>query len=240
LYFLCAFFGLFFFSALVLTSVAKSEIKVGKGSLTFNAGINSQYISRGVDQNKDKVSPFVGADFTYPISSINFYVGAWTAAQDNVTGAGGQERDYYLGLNTTAGLATFDVGYISYNYPGAPTKDIKQYGEWYGKITLAPEKKPYTFGAAYYMDDTDGVKSGTKTLDKDYYEFNATYDFGPVQSQIIYGVLDNDTTTKTVSISKELATVNFTFSYINAEKDSSVSNLNKNRDYLTLSAKKTF
>ena len=56
-----------FVSALVFTSVAKSEIKVGKGSLTFNAGINSQYISRGVDQNKDKVSPFVGADFTYPI-----------------------------------------------------------------------------------------------------------------------------------------------------------------------------
>ena len=231
-----------FASLLFLSQAANAEIKIGQGSLTFNAGVNSQYISRGVDQNKDKASPFVGTDFTYPISksNINFYVGAWTGAQDNVSGAGGQERDYYLGLNTTAGLATFDVGYISYNYPGAPTKDIKQYGEWYGKITLAPEKKPYTFGAAYYMDDTDGVKSGTKKLDKDYYEFNATYDFGPVQSQIIYGVLDNDTTTKTVSISKELATVNFTFSYINAEKESTVSNLDRNRDYLILSAKKTF
>jgi uncharacterized protein (TIGR02001 family) len=229
-----------FASLLFLSQAANAEIKIGKGSLTFNAGINSQYISRGVDQNKDKASPFVGADFTYPISNINFYVGAWTGAQDNVTGAGGQERDYYLGINTTAGLATFDVGYASYNFPGAPTKDIKQYGEWYGKITLAPEKKPYTFGAAYYIDDTDGVKSGRQTLDKNYYEFNATYDFGPVQSQIIYGVLDNDTTTKTVSISKELATVNFTFSYINAEKESSVSNLDRNRDYLILSAKKVF
>ena len=62
-----------------------------------------------------------------------------------------------------------------------------------------------------------------------------------VQSQISYGVLDNDTKTTTLSLSKELVGVGFTLSYINAEKDhATVSNLNKDRDYVTLSAKKTF
>jgi len=230
-----------FASLLFLSQAANAEIKIGQGSLTFNAGVNSQYISRGVDQNKDSASPFVGADFSHPVGNFNFYLGAWTTTQDNVTGAGGQERDYYLGITKSIGIVTLDVGYISYNYPGGTVSDTKQYAEYYGKITLAPEKQPYTFGAAYYFDDTGGVKNGPVKLDRNYYEANATYDFGAVQSQIIYGVLDNDTKTTTVSLSKELAGVGFTLSYINAQKDhATVSNLNKDRDYVTLSAKKIF
>jgi hypothetical protein len=61
-----------------------------------------------------------------------------------------------------------------------------------------------------------------------------------VQSLISYGVLDNDTNTTTVALSKELAGVGFTFSYINAEREGSLSNLNKDREYVTLSAKKVF
>ena len=62
-----------------------------------------------------------------------------------------------------------------------------------------------------------------------------------MQSLISYGVFDNDTNITTVSLSKELAGVGFTLSYINAEKeDANLSQLNKNRDYVTLSAKKTF
>ncbi len=230
-----------FASLLFLSQASNAEIKIGKGSLTFNAGVNSQYISRGVDQNKDTVSPFVGADFTHPVGDFNFYLGAWTTTQDNVTGAGGQERDYYLGITKSIGIATLDLGYISYNYPGGTVSDTKQYAEYYGKITLAPEKQPYTFGAAYYQDDTGGVKaSGNSKNDRNYYEINATYDFGSVQSLISYGVLDNDTNTTTVSLSKELAGVGFTLSYINAERDGSLSNLYKNKEYVTLSAKKVF
>jgi hypothetical protein len=53
----------FFASLLFLSQAANAEIKIGKGSLTFNAGVSSQYIFRGIDQNKDAASPFVGADF---------------------------------------------------------------------------------------------------------------------------------------------------------------------------------
>ena len=146
-----------FASVLLFSQVANAEIKIGKGTLTFNAGVNSQYIFRGVDQNKDDPSPFVGADFSHPLGDFNLYVGVWTGAQDNVAGAGGQEVDYYAGITKSFGPATFDIGYIIMTYPGAATKDIKEVAEYYGKLTIAPDKKPYTFGLAYYADDTGGV-----------------------------------------------------------------------------------
>ena len=233
-----------FASLLFLSQAANAEIKIGKGSLTFNAGASSQYIFRGVDQNKDAASPFVGADFTHPVGDFNLYLGAWTGAQDNVTGAGGQEIDYYAGITKSFGPATFDIGYIIMTYPGAATKDIKEVAEYYGKLTIAPDKKPYTFGLAYYADDTGGVKHTTlttKTLDESYYEVNATYNFGPVQGLVSYGVFENDTNTTTVSLSKELFGAGLTLSYIDAERENvSLSNLNKDREYITLSVKKIF
>jgi uncharacterized protein (TIGR02001 family) len=183
----------------------------------------------------------VGADFTHPVGDFNLYLGAWTGAQDNVTGAGGQEIDYYAGITKSFGPATFDIGYIIMTYPGATLKAEKEVAEIYGKLTIAPDKQPYTFGIAYYADDTGGVKNAeNKKLDQTYYEVNSTYNFGPVQGLVSYGVLENDTNTTTVSLSKELVGIGFTLSYISAERDGSLSNLYKDKEYVTLSAKKVF
>ena len=230
-----------FASVLLLTQVANAEIKIGKGTLTFNAGVSSQYIWRGMDQNRDDASPFLGADFSHPLGDFNLYLGAWTAAQDNVAGAGGQEIDYYAGITKSFGPATFDVGYMILVFPGADAKDAKEVAEYYGKLTIAPDKQPYTLGIAYYVDDTGGYKIQNKDVGGNYYEINATYNFGPAQGLVSYGVFENETKTTTVSVSKEIIGIGFTLSYINAEKDdNTLSALNKNRDYLTLSAKKVF
>jgi uncharacterized protein (TIGR02001 family) len=230
-----------FASVLLLTQVANAEIKIGKGTLTFNAGVSSQYIWRGMDQNRDDASPFLGADFSHPLGDFNLYLGAWTAAQDNVVGAGGQEIDYYAGITKSFGPATFDVGYMILVFPGADAKDAKEVAEYYGKLTIAPDKQPYTLGIAYYVDDTGGYKIQNKDVGGNYYEINATYNFGPAQGLVSYGVFENETKTTTVSVSKEIIGIGFTLSYINAEKDdNTLSALNKNRDYVTLSAKKVF
>ena len=230
-----------FASVLLLTQVANAEIKIGKGTLTFNAGVSSQYIWRGMDQNRDDASPFLGADFSHPLGDFNLYLGAWTAAQDNVAGAGGQEIDYYAGITKSFGPATFDVGYMILVFPGADAKDAKEVAEYYGKLTIAPDKQPYTLGIAYYVDDTGGYKIQNKDVGGNYYEINATYNFGPAQGLVSYGVFENETKTTTVSVSKEIIGIGFTLSYINAEKDdNTLSALNKNRDYVTLSAKKVF
>jgi hypothetical protein len=107
-------------------------------------------------------------------------------------------------------------------------------------LTVAPAKQPYTFGLAYYVDDTDGQKNETSKVDRNYYEVNAGYNFGPVQGFASYGVWDKETKTTTLSLSKEFIGVGFTASYISADKEGSLSGLDKDRDYVTLSAKKVF
>jgi uncharacterized protein (TIGR02001 family) len=232
-----------FASLLFLSQAANAEIKIGKGSLTFNAGVSSQYIFRGIDNNKDAVTPFAGADFTHPAGDFNLYFGVYGAASDGVqTGEGGKEIDYYGGIQKSFGPATFDLGYQLLTWPSADAKSDKNVGEFYAKLTIAPDKQPYTIGLAYYQDDTGSI-AGTeagKKVDQDYKEVNATYNFGPVQSFISYGELANDTKTTTLALSKELVGVGFTLSYINAERDGTASYIHRDREYVTLSAKKVF
>jgi hypothetical protein len=63
----------FFASLLFLSQAANAEIKIGKGSLTFNAGVASQYMY-SEESNKIKLqpSPFAGADFTHPLGDFGF------------------------------------------------------------------------------------------------------------------------------------------------------------------------
>ena len=231
-----------FASLLFLSQAANAEIKIGKGSLTFNAGVSSQYIFRGIDNNKDAVTPFAGADFTHPAGDFNLYFGVYGAASDGVqNGEGGKEIDYYGGIQKSFGPATFDLGYQLLTWPSASAKSDENVGEFYVKLTIAPDKQPYTIGLAYYQDDT-GSYAGTDStkVDQDYKEVNATYNFGAAQGLISYGELANDTKTTTVALSKELVGVGFTLSYISAEKDGTGSYIHRDREYVTLSAKKVF
>ena len=232
-----------FASVILLSQVANAEIKIGKGTLTFNAGVNSQYIFRGIDNNKDAATPSAGADFSHPVGDFNLYLGVYGTASDGVqTGEGGKEIDYYGGIQKSFGPATFDLGYQLLTWPSASAKSDKNVGEFYVKLTIAPDKQPYTVGLAYYQDDTGSI-AGTDTskkVDQDYKEINATYNFGPAQGFISYGELANDTKTTTVAVSKELVGVGFTLSYINAERDGTASYIHRDREYVTLAAKKVF
>ncbi len=232
-----------FASVLLFSQVANAEIKIGKGTLTFNAGVSSQYIFRGIDNNKDAVTPSAGADFSHPVGDFNLYLGVYGAASDGTqVGEGGKEIDYYGGIQKSFGPATFDLGYQLLTWPSASAKADKNLGEFYVKLTIAPDKQPYTIGLAYYQDDTGsylGADSATK-VDQNYKEVNATYNFGPAQGFVSYGELKNDTKTTTVALSKELVGVGFTLSYINAEKDGVGSYIHRDREYVTLAAKKVF
>ena len=232
-----------FASVILLSQVANAEIKIGKGTLTFNAGVSSQYIFRGIDNNKDAVTPFAGADFSHPAGDFNLYFGVYGTASDGVQGGeSGKEIDYYGGIQKSFGPATFDLGYQLLTWPSSTVKSDKNVGEFYVKLTIAPDKQPYTIGLAYYQDDTGSI-AGTQTgkkVDQDYKEVNATYNFGPAQGFISYGELANDTKTTTVAVSKELVGVGFTLSYINAERDGTASYIHRDREYVTLAAKKVF
>jgi uncharacterized protein (TIGR02001 family) len=238
-----------FATSLLFTQVARSEVKIGDGTLTFNAAINSKYVNRGIDQNDKHITPSVGADFNTPLKTpageFGFYLGAWASQSKGGSGSTAtssgisREQDVYLGLTKAFGPATFDIGYINYFYPSAASTDVNN-AEYYLKLTVAPDKSPFTLGLQYFKEDTAGVKSGTKIIDKDYREVNATYDFGVLQSKLSYGLLADDTKTTTLALSKSVFDATVTASFIDAKKDGSASTLSADQKHFVFGVAKTF
>ena len=229
-----------FASLLFLSQVANAEIKVGGGSLTFTAGVMSQYISRGVDQNSDRPSPYASVDFTRSTGVADFYAGIWSAAAtgDNYN----REENYYAGLKKTLGIATFDLGLnsIKYNSGNRNNNPINSV-DGYFKINVAPEKSPFTIGAQYVQNDSGGNVSGSvRNISETYQEINATYDAKFAVIGVAYGENKNNTDVTTVTLSKSLFDINFVVAYINAQKASTASEIARDRDYLTLTVSKTF
>ena len=229
-----------FASVLLLSQVANAEIKVAGGSLTATAGVMSQYISRGIDQNSDRPSPYASIDFTRSIGAADFYAGIWSAAAtgDNYT----REENYYAGLKKTLGIATIDLGLNSIRYnSGNRNNNTINSVDGYVKINIAPEKSPFTIGAQYVQSDSGGNVSGTvKNINETYQEINTTYDAKFAVIGVAYGENKNNTDVTIVNISKSMFGINFVAAYVDAQRASTASDIGKDREYLTLTASKTF
>ena len=243
-----------FASVLLLSQVANAEIKLGdKGSLgtiAFNAGYNSTYVWRGIDQNSGSGSPYIGADLTTP---IGLYIGTWTAASTGgATGttAVNQEIDIYAGIAKTFGAVTVDVGVIEYRYPGSNKPATpNNFLEFYGKLKLAPDKAPYSLQLAYYVDDTEGQNNTTVTPikkgnGKEYMEVSGSYNFPAFTVAASYGEYKSETDTTTITVSKSMFDLNFSASYIDADAkvatSSAATRTNSNKEFFVVNVSKTF
>ncbi len=239
-----------FASVILLSQVANAEIKLGdKGSLgtiAFNAGYNSAYVWRGIDQNSGSGSPYIGADLTTP---IGLYIGTWTAASTaglgNVANSPNQEIDIYAGIAKTFGAVTADVGVIEYRYPGNDKRTSPlNFLEFYGKLKFAPDKAPYSIQIAYFQDDTDGQKSSATVSDKgkNYQEISASYNFPAFTVSASYGEYKGETETSTLTISKSLFDMNFGATLVDAKKlnnSIAATSVNTSKDFF-LNVSKTF
>ena len=235
-----------FASVILLSQVANAEIKVAGGSLTATAGVMSQYLSRGIDQNKDRQTPYASIDFTRPlVGGVDFYLGVWSAAASGNNGTGTaftREENHYIGLKKALGIVTVDLGLnnIKYNSGDSKSNPINSV-DGYVKINVAPEKSPFTLGAQYIQSDSGGSVSGNvKNMGETYQEINATYDAKFAVIGVAYGENKNNTDVTTVTLSKSLFDINFVAAYISAERASTASDIGKDREYLTLTASKTF
>jgi len=241
-----------FASLLFLSQAANAEIKLGdKGSLgtiVFNAGYNSAYVWRGIDQNSGSGSPYIGADLTTP---IGLYIGTWTAASTaglgNVAGAPNQEIDIYGGFAKSFGPITFDVGVIEYRYPGSNKPATpNNFLEYYGKLKFAPDKAPYSIQLAYYKDDTEGqnFSATQKGRGENYQEISGSYNFPAFTVAASYGEYKNETDTTTLTISKSMFDLNFSASYIDADRvstsTSAANTTNSNKEFFVVNVSKTF
>jgi uncharacterized protein (TIGR02001 family) len=182
-------------SSLVLAAeeAPKAEAKPSY-EISYNVGLFSQYIWRGLSQTDNKPALQGGVDFTH---DSGFYLGAWAsnvswprdkwgesaAAGDTYYESGGSlEIDLYGGYKTEIAKSgvTLDVGALTYYYPGRKTSSAwakinttelyaaLSYGWLQGKYSQVVSDDAWGFGTY----KSDGEKLGSKADGTYYAELN--------------------------------------------------------------------
>lgn len=132
--------------------------------LSYNVGVASDYVFRGVSQTDENPQVFGGVDLT----AGKFYAGTWASNVDfgDDTDA---EIDLYAGFKPTLGPATLDLGVIYYGYVGAPSG--ADYGNTEFKVAgSVPAGKGSLGVAVFYSPDSFGAAD-----EATYYEVNGGY-----------------------------------------------------------------
>lgn len=107
---------------LLVAAVALSALFAGSaamaGDLSYNIGVTSDYIWRGVSQTNDQAALQGGIDYKHG----TFYAGTWLSNVD-FAGTGtthaNTEWDLYAGLAPQVGNWSFNFGAYYYTYPNA-------------------------------------------------------------------------------------------------------------------------
>ncbi len=153
---------------------------------TFNVGITSDYIFRGVSQTHGNPAIMAGVDYLH---SSGFYLGAWASSISWVKdwlGSGSVEVDVYGGFKNSFGGGdwNYDVGFIAYNYPGKGS-EIPTFlanpntQEIYAAIGYKFVTAKYSYATSSHFIGWYGGPGYTEsTRGSGYLELNANYDLG--------------------------------------------------------------
>ena len=143
---------------------AKSDHEV-----SYNMGVTSDYVFRGISQSRNKPAFSAGVDYSHTPSG--FYAGTWASTISWINDATDRtlyptantpyELDLYAGMKGEIGGGfSYDAGAIHYFYPGhklgkAPDANTT---EVYGKIAYGPVslKVNYALGDAFWTSNKAG------------------------------------------------------------------------------------
>ncbi|MFA6310970.1 MAG: TorF family putative porin [Sterolibacterium sp.] len=148
---------------------------------TGNFTLASEYLYRGIAQTRGKPAVQGGFDYAHP---SGFYIGTWGSNISWLTDVGASgaslELDVYGGYKGAINddLA-FDVGVLTYNYPGTyPAGFTKpDTTEVYGALTWKFLTAKYSH-ATTNLFGTLNPATGAKSSGSGYLELNASYDLG--------------------------------------------------------------
>jgi len=156
--------------------------------LSFNVGVTSDYVFRGISQTHHDPALQGGIDYAF---SNGFYVGTWASTINWVKdgyGKGDFELDIYGGYKGVFADPdwTYDVGFITYNYPGhgkglpnINTGNNPNSQEAYGSIGWKWLSAKYSYAtSSHFIGWNAGANYDQKTRGSDYLELNANYDLG--------------------------------------------------------------
>ena len=221
--------------ALVLTGLVgvpalamAAEKPVSPHSLSGNISLTSDYVFRGVSQTQNGPAIQGGIDYAH---ASGFYAGTWASNVDWVSlgykNNSSMEIDLYGGYKGSLGDVGYDVGVITYYYPGdkiagatdPDTTELYLGASW--KFLSA--KYSHTVSDRFVGWSTS---TGGKTKGSYYLELNGNYDLGNgwgVLGHVGYqDVKDNDLASYTdwkVGVSKDIGfgTVALAYSDTNAD-----------------------
>jgi uncharacterized protein (TIGR02001 family) len=201
-------------SLLSVTGVAQAQ--AAESTLSFNAGVVSDYRYRGISQSR--LEPAVQGGFDYADKS-GFYVGAWgssikwiqdTGAEKSVAGVkGSMEVDIYGGYKWAVGSVAYDVGVLRYEYVRNNLQTVPTYAnanttEVYGAAT-------YGVFTAKYSHALTNVFGNLNSKDSYYLDLSAALDMGNgytltphVGYQKVKNVVDASYTDYSVTVAKDL------------------------------------
>ena len=147
-------------------------------TFTYNVGLYSQYIFRGLTQTNQDPALQGGVDYAH---SSGFYLGSWASNISWLSDAGAYESsslelDIYGGFANTIGDSGvgYNVGVLQYIYPGDKSPGVKsaETTEVYGSLSykwLAAKVSVVASDGAFGFRDADGSW---------YAELNANYPIG--------------------------------------------------------------
>lgn len=238
-------------SVILLSQTSNAQTKVGNlGVITGTVGVASQYISKGLDANRDKPTASLTGEFASN-SDIQLILGAgifYSRPDFPVTRGAGYdyELDYNIGIRKSFDKLTLDLGYSFYTYPQVPDRFNLDSAQYYAKAVFAATKNT-SLSIYYEKDDTGGLKPGstntpTGTTSESYMEFGLSHNLGPATANASYGNYRDNISFYKLGLAKEFVGINFTADYIDQDRDSATWNANsrKGEKFFVVGASKSF
>lgn len=169
--------GALFAPALVLAQAAPAPAPAPAATpehtVSFNAGLVTDYRYRAISQSGNKPALQGGIDYSH---SSGFYLGTWASTITWITDAapannGRLEVDIYGGYKGAAGPVSYDVGLLQYWYPGNNLNPNANTLEVYLAGTVGPFTAKYSHSLTNLFGFVDSKGSG-------YLDLSATFDLG--------------------------------------------------------------
>lgn len=136
---------------------------LASAQLTGNVALTSNYKFRGQDQDTSKskaFKPAIQGGFDYAFGESGWYIGNWNSSVDWLS-SNSIESDIYGGYKFKGGGLDWDVGVLTYVYPGnknGNTTELYGAGTW-GPLTL---KYSHTISKDYFGWAGENLGSGLK------------------------------------------------------------------------------
>ena len=153
---------------------------MASAQLSGNLSLTSNYKYRGQDQDTSKtraVKPALQGGFDYAFGESGWYVGNWNSSVHWLPG-NSIEMDLYGGYKFKAGALDWDLGALTYLYPGNTTGNTT---ELYAATTWGPLTAKYSHTVSKDYFGWAGAKagSGLKGTNTGYLAFSVAQEVAP-------------------------------------------------------------